>query len=1260
MTHNNELDFTVCSYNCNGLNNFKKRKDVFEYLHQQNCNIYFLQETHWKTQTENFIRTNWGYNAYVCGKESNKNGVAILFNNNFECKVLNVVRDIDGCFIIMNVEMLKKKITLVNVYGPSAGDHPEYFDKLFDHVERLGNDSVLLAGDWNCALNTKIDVRNYLSITNRPKTRRKIHDIMNNYSLFDIFREMYPDKRLYTWRKFNTIKQARLDYFLATEDILINVKDVVVKSSYRSDHSPVILHIKKEQFKRDRPFWKFNNSLLKDLDYVNEIKKTIIEVKKQYAVLAYNFENIEMISNEELTLQIGDQLFFETLLLAIRGKTISFATFKKKETLLEEKNLEKQIHDIESNVQGGDVQELERLKIKLQDIRNVRIDGIAVRSKIRWINEGEKVSKYFCNMENRNFIDKSMFVLERENGEVITDQKDILNEVQAFYKELYSFRDVINVEMELHDVPILSDEEQQILEGLITYREAAASLKKMKNNKSPGPDGFTVEFYKFFFVDLGHFLVRSINEGFKNQEMSITQKQGMIVCIPKDSKPKRFVKNWRPISLLNTTYKIASACIADRLKCILPNIIDECQKGFLKGRYIGEHIRLLYDTMAFVNKEQIPGMIFSIDMEKAFDSVSWSFLERCLNFFNFGPDMIRWIKSFYCNITSCILINGQYSDWFPIERGVRQGDPLSPYLYLICAEILSLMIRKNKAIKGIQIKNRENLLSQFADDTTLCLDGTEKSFAEAVAVLVKFGQISGLHINFDKSQVIWIGSRRNCNLKYMRDKNFVWDPGTFKILGFIFSTNLDDIVKINFDNKLLEIKKILSYWSKRHITPFGKITVIKSLVFSKIIHLLINLPDPSDEFINSLEKELYAFLWNEKNSKIKKSVVCKDYADGGLKMLDIRSFVSSMKISWLRRLCYDSSWKQTTVMLYPDLCNIHIFGGEYANVAMKNICNLFWRDVLRHYKKFCVKCRPTDESEFMSEFIFYNIHFLRDRKIIFINEWLNNNIYMVNHLVDETGEFMNFDKFKAKHTGVRTNFLTYNGVIYALKEFQKKYNIELTNNYKAMDNKTWFNIKKGNKQVQSVLVSSDTIPTAIPKWNSLYQNLKWNTIYSHVFKTTGDVQLRWFQCRLLHRLLPTQRYLFYCKIVDSPICNFCEKDEQTIEHMLYDCTFVTRFWNELQQILQNKCQHCSTLILGKQLTLFGWKDDVGMDPVSDFIILFAKFYIYKCKLENNTPQIDNFLLVLKHRYILEKYIAAINGKTIHFEQNWKLYLSILP
>ena len=233
--------------------------------------------------------------------------------------------------------------------------------------------------------------------------------------------------------------------------------------------------------------------------------------------------------------------------------------------------------------------------------------------------------------------------------------------------------------------------------------------------------------------------------------MSVTQRQGIITCIPKEGKDKQFLKNWRPITPLNSEYKIASSCITERLKTVLHKLIGEDQKGFLKGRYIGENIRLVYDTLMYTGKHQIPGLLLMVDFEKAFDSVAWSFIEKPLSAFNFGNDIKRWVSTFYANIKSCISVNGNYSEWFDVKRGTRQGDLLSPYLFLICSEILSLMIQQNENIHGIKVLDEEILLTQFEDHTTFFLEGRQESFCACIHTLQLFAQISGLKTNCEKN-----------------------------------------------------------------------------------------------------------------------------------------------------------------------------------------------------------------------------------------------------------------------------------------------------------------------------------------------------------------------------------------------------------------------------------------------------------------------------------------------------------------------------
>ena len=160
---------------------------------------------------------------------------------------------------------------------------------------------------------------------------------------------------------------------------------------------------------------------------------------------------------------------------------------------------------------------------------------------------------------------------------------------------------------------------------------------------------------------------------------------------------------------MDTVYKIASGTIANRIKLVLYQIISKDQTGFIKGMYIGENTRLVFDMLQHTEQNDIPGLLLLIDFEKAFDSLSWSFIQKALKFLNFGYSIRRWMKVFYNGISSAVIQNGNLSSFVSISRGCRQGDPLSPYIFIICAEFLSNKVRTNKSIKGININQPTNM-----------------------------------------------------------------------------------------------------------------------------------------------------------------------------------------------------------------------------------------------------------------------------------------------------------------------------------------------------------------------------------------------------------------------------------------------------------------------------------------------------------------------------------------------------------------------
>ena len=269
----------------------------------------------------------------------------------------------------------------------------------------------------------------------------------------------------------------------------------------------------------------------------------------------------------------------------------------------------------------------------------------------------------------------------------------------------------------------LTSEEQSLCEGPLTQKECFEALKNMESAKTPGTDGLPAEFYKVFWRDISSFLISALNYGFDSGHLSVTQRRGVIKLIPKKDAELYFIKNWRPITLLNTDYKIAAKAIANRIKLVLPNLINNDQTGFLKDRFIGENIRLIDGIIQYVTEKNIPGLLLFIDFEKAFDSLEWSFIHDTLRSYSFGASLINWVKTVYSHTESCILNNGWASNFFDIQRGVRQGCPLSPYLFILSAEVLATAIRKNTNIKGISVNGVEIKLSQYADDTTRILDG---------------------------------------------------------------------------------------------------------------------------------------------------------------------------------------------------------------------------------------------------------------------------------------------------------------------------------------------------------------------------------------------------------------------------------------------------------------------------------------------------------------------------------------------------------
>ena len=1228
------FNFKVVSFNVRGLNKQKKRRSIFKWIKQKSIDISLLQETYCTQKVENVWKNEWGGNIIFSNATNHSRGVAILIKPGVDVDLLDIIKDDIGRMVLVKLKIQDILFNIINIYAPNTEANQLDFyrqlkTKLINNIR--SDENLLIGGDFNNYFNKRLDKKGgaQAESTKHGDIIDAIKDIMGIFNLNDIWRLKNPTKRRFTWRQKTPPIYCRLDFFLISDTLNDMVEDADILPGLRSDHSPVTLALSsiKDQPK-GRGMWKLNNSFLEEDKYIQEITNELGVWKTECQ-------------------DMDSRCKWEYLKYKIRQFSIKYGKEKSQGMKNKASELETRLKELEEvldeapTVQNNEelLKELNETKAKLEEIDTYQTEGLIMRSRCQWYEKGEKSNDYFLRLTNRNRIKKSMNKLQREDGSITTNQKEILELQAKFYETLYtSDKEKTRAETIAYlnelQIPELNEEEKITCEGALTMHECSAALKSFKNNKSPGNDGLTAEFYKKFWPILGKMCVSSFNESLELGELSISQRQAVITLLDK-GKDRTLLKNWRPISLLNTDYKIASKAIANRFIDYLPKLIHHNQVGYIKGRNIAENIRAIDDLLYQTDKLNIPGLVICVDFKKAFDSIDWTFLEETLTRFNFGPSFIRWIHIFYNNISSCIINNGVTSRYFPLCRGVRQGDPLSPYLFILMAEILSNKIRQNNNIAGITFNNTEIKVMQYADDTTGILKDI-KSAREFFKTLEEYGKLSGLKLNMEKTEGMWIGQNKHDKRKPL---GISWAEAPIKILGIYMSYNEQKNNVLNFEEKIKKCKQIIHLWHTRNLTLQGRIQIIKTFIMSQFSYVTSVLIIP-EKYQKQIDTMIFQFIWHNGNDRLKRKLMYKSIEKGGLKVPDIYSIVKTSRVMWLQKYISptEHTWKTLfeNALLSSNLRPDVLLGSNYDLKLCDdlNLVSQFYQETLVEWFKW-----NNGSNVDKNEILWYNKRVTINKKPVFYEELKEVGINTVGDLYNENKKAKPFAFWNNKGLG-KSMFMKWRGLVSSTKKAMERNLIIVSAKTDRttfdLEELTYFNIPLSlmtSRRIYNCLINKkcgeDVHTPRIAKLCDV-GDTDWSVHYTVAQRIPIDTKTREFQFKFLHDLLANNYWLKKWNKAESDKCIFCGNSTENIRHLFWECVHTQTFWSDFNIKYGNMIGHInfSTVVCGSK------------EALACTLILMAKRYIYECRYTNVKPNI----IVYNHKVHFIREIEFVIAK----------------
>ena len=733
-------DIKALSFNCKGLTNPDRAKAIQIWLKdlQLNLDVLCLNEvkTTGFTLESNLKSVNRSFKWFSSSHSNGRGGVCLGLNGVLSTHVTHFHSDENWVSISLSSPF---SLTLVAVYAPSiASDRKFVWNKL---AQVTG--PVLMLGDFNMVT----------SVQDRWNKKGNIIAGAEDLAWKDLYatldlQDVSVNSGL-TWSNNQAgefFRAARLDRFYCSLDVVKNFALLEAKtlcSISISDHWPVLLvmsnpnlQVRSGWFHADQSLFKFKEVRDSVEDIFNNAFGSFKSPSKAWSV-------------------------------AVKDTQSCLRSFKKKVNCIRQKkraDLSNRILFIQNSTPPSSPPspELQALKadLRLEELLEAHRALIFLRES--WAGKIDKPNKEMFRLLKQKQARDIIPNLLDDSGATLNTKEDNLDYVFNFYSDIFSSPPTLSCEKTAARASIsrarektMTDFMQNSLEAPISLKEVSESILSLANGKSPGMDGLPNEFFKTFHTLLAPYILLVWQESYKFGALPTCVNTGVIKLIHK-KEAKNVLHNWRPITCMNTIYKVFALCLSKRLSPMMDSIILKSQKGFIKGRFILDTILNLWEGCEYANDLSLDFLFLKIDFDKAYDRVEWDFILQSLHDIGCGRKFIKSVQVLLGNATTHVSLNGNLTQGIKLQKSIRQGCPLAPLLFVIAADALGWLVQdkmQHGLIKGIPVEGFPNdlCLEQFADDTNALLLNDPSNLDQFLMCLELFCRASGSVINHHKT-----------------------------------------------------------------------------------------------------------------------------------------------------------------------------------------------------------------------------------------------------------------------------------------------------------------------------------------------------------------------------------------------------------------------------------------------------------------------------------------------------------------------------